>query len=91
VPGVVQGLGARYGLYLGVTQPVTNYREACRTSRDMESRFLLGCIRRGIYFHDYGHTMHHGFSSQHSFSDIDQTLNAIEDSLRQIGRVASAP
>ena len=33
VPGVVQGIGARFGIYLGVTEPVTNYREACRCDR----------------------------------------------------------
>ena len=26
----VQGIGARFGLYLGVTEPVTNYRQAVR-------------------------------------------------------------
>jgi glutamate-1-semialdehyde 2,1-aminomutase len=90
VPGVVQGLGARFGLYLGVEDPVTNYRQAARTNREMEIRFLLGCLGRGLYFHDYGHTMHHGFSSQHSMADIDEALNIIEDSLRHVEGVAAA-
>jgi glutamate-1-semialdehyde 2,1-aminomutase len=86
VPGVVQGIGARFGLYLGVTEPVTNYREACQCDREMEVRFLLGCLERGLYLHDYGHLtpMHHGFSAQHSLADIDQALNIIEDVLRSI-------
>jgi glutamate-1-semialdehyde 2,1-aminomutase len=84
VPGVVQGIGARFGLYLGLTEPVTNYRQAVRTDREMEVRFLRGCIARGLYFHDYGHTMHHGFSSQHSLADIDQALDIIEDILRAL-------
>ena len=84
VPGVVQGIGARFGLYLGVTEPVTNYRQAVRTNREMEVKFILGCVRRGLYLHDYGHTMHHGFSSQHTDGDIDQALDIIEDSLRDI-------
>ncbi|MBZ5563206.1 MAG: aspartate aminotransferase family protein [Acidobacteriia bacterium] len=82
VPGIVQGIGARFGLYLGVTEPVTNYRQAVRTDREMEIRFLRGCLDRGLYFHDYGRTMHHGFSSQHSLSDIGEALNIIEDALR---------
>ncbi len=82
VPGIVQGIGARFGLYLGVTEPVTNYRQVVRANRKLESRFLKGCLERGLYFHDYGHTMHHGFSSQHSAADIDEALNIIEDSLR---------
>jgi glutamate-1-semialdehyde 2,1-aminomutase len=84
VPGIVQGLGPRFGLYLGVTEPVTNYRQARRTDRNMEVRFLSGCLSRGLYFHDYGRTMHHGFSAQHSEADIDEALNIIEDTLRTL-------
>ena len=84
VPGIVQGIGARFGLYLGVTEPVTNYRQAVRTNREMEVKFILGCVRRGLYLHDYGHTMHHGFSSQHTEADIDQSLHIIEDALREL-------
>lgn len=84
VPGTVQGIGARFGLYLGVTGPVTNYREAIRADRQMEIRFLTGCLSRGLYLHDYGHTMHHGFSAQHSAADIDEALNIIEDTLREL-------
>jgi glutamate-1-semialdehyde aminotransferase len=67
-----------------VTEPVTDYRQAVRTNREMEVKFILGCVRRGLYIHDYGHTMHHGFSSQHTDGDIDQALGIIEDSLRDI-------
>jgi glutamate-1-semialdehyde aminotransferase len=63
---------------------VVNYRQVARTNRDLEIRFLKGCLSRGLYFHDYGHTMHHGFSSQHSLADIDASLQIIEDSLRQL-------
>jgi glutamate-1-semialdehyde 2,1-aminomutase len=86
VPGVVQGIGARFGLYLGVTAPVANYREACRCNREMEIRFVLGCVERGLYLHDYAHRapMHHGFSSQHAERDIDEALNIIEDALRAL-------
>jgi glutamate-1-semialdehyde 2,1-aminomutase len=84
VAGVVQGIGARFGLYLGVMEPVRNYRGAVRTNREMEVKFILGCVKRGLYIHDYGHTMHHGFSSQHTIQDIDDALNIIEDALREI-------
>jgi glutamate-1-semialdehyde 2,1-aminomutase len=84
VTGVVQGIGARFGLYLGLTEPVANYRQAVRSDRELEKRFLLGCLTRGLYLHDYGHTMHHGFSSQHSVTDIDEALNIIEDTLRHV-------
>ena len=89
VPGIVQGIGARFGLYLGVTEPVTSYRDATRSSREMEVKFLLGCLKRGLYLHDYAHPtpMHHGFSSQHTIQDIDQALNIMEDSLEDLRRV----
>jgi glutamate-1-semialdehyde 2,1-aminomutase len=83
VPGTVQGIGARFGLYLGVTGPVTSYRQAIRTNREMESRFILGCVRRGLYLHDYGHTMHHGFSAVHSLQDIDQAVGIMAEVLRK--------
>jgi glutamate-1-semialdehyde 2,1-aminomutase len=84
VPGVLQGIGARFGLYLGLTEPVTSYRQAVQTNREMEVKFILGCVKRGLYIHDYGHTMHHGFSAQHTEADIDQALSIIEDALREI-------
>ena len=86
VPGRVQSIGARFGIYFGVTEPVTNYRQAVRTNREMEVKFILGCLRRGLYLHDYSHRapMHHGFSSQHTTQDIDEALNIIEDVLREL-------
>jgi glutamate-1-semialdehyde 2,1-aminomutase len=86
IPGVVQGIGARFGLYLGVTEPVTNYRQATQCNRDMEVQFLLGCMERGLYLHDYGHQtpMHHGYSSQHTEADIDEALNIMGDVFRSM-------
>jgi glutamate-1-semialdehyde 2,1-aminomutase len=84
VPGILQGIGARFGLYLGVTEPVTSYRQAVKTNREMEAKFILGCVKRGLYIHDYGHTMHHGFSSQHTEADIDRAVSIIEDALREV-------
>lgn len=63
---------------------MSDYRQAVRAHREMETRFLLGCVRRGLYLHDYGHTMHHGFSSQHTLQDMDEALNIMEDALRDL-------
>jgi glutamate-1-semialdehyde 2,1-aminomutase len=86
VPGRVQGIGARFGIYFGVTEPVTNYQQAVRTNREMEMKFILGCVQRGLYLHDYAHRapMHHGYSAQHTARDIDEALNIIEDALREL-------
>jgi len=86
IPGIVQGIGARFGLYFGLTEPVTNYRQAIMHNRDMEVEFLFGCVERGLYLHDYAHRtpMHHGFSSQHTVEDIDEALDIIADVFKQI-------
>jgi glutamate-1-semialdehyde 2,1-aminomutase len=84
VPAVVQGIGARFGIYFGLDGPVTNYRQVTQGDRALETRFLLGCVERGLYMHDYGHTMHHGFSAAHTLGDIDEALNIMEDTLREI-------
>jgi glutamate-1-semialdehyde 2,1-aminomutase len=86
VPGIVQGVGAGFGLFMGATEPVTNYRQAIRCNREMENRLILSCLRRGLYLHTFGHKtpMHHQFSSQHTSEDIDEALNIIGDSLREL-------
>jgi hypothetical protein len=49
-------------------------------------KFILGCVRRGLYLHDYAHRapMHHGFSAQHTERDIDEALNIMQDALREV-------
>lgn len=83
-PGMVQGIGARFGLYFGITEPVRSYRDAVRFDRDAEVRFIRGCLDRGLYLHDYAHRtpMHHGFSAAHTTEDIDQALGIMEDAAR---------
>jgi glutamate-1-semialdehyde 2,1-aminomutase len=84
VPARVQGLGARFGIYFGITAPVTNYQEACRIDGDLGYRFIRGCFERGLYFHNYGRMAlgHHGFSASHTAADIDETLNRVESTLQ---------
>jgi glutamate-1-semialdehyde 2,1-aminomutase len=86
VPGVVQGIGGAFGLHLGVTEPATNYREATRINREMENRFILGCVNRGLYLHTFAHKtpMHHQFSAQQTAKDMDEALTIIEDALREV-------
>lgn len=40
VPAILQGIGARFGVYFGVTEPVTNYRQTVPVNREMEIRFI---------------------------------------------------
>jgi len=84
VPARVQGLGARFGMYFGITAPVGSYQEACRIDGELTYRFIRACFERGVYFHNYGRMAlgHHGFSASHTPADIDETLNRVESALR---------
>ena len=84
IPARVQGLGARFGIYFGVTAEVTNYQDAARIDGELGYRFIRACFERGLYFHNYGKLAlgHHGFSAAHTPADIDETLGRVEDALK---------
>ncbi|MSS71135.1 MAG: aminotransferase class III-fold pyridoxal phosphate-dependent enzyme [Candidatus Latescibacteria bacterium] len=83
VKGHIQGLGARFGIFFGIEEEVTNYRQSEQHDRGMMLRFIRETAQRGVYFHDYGGiAVHHGFSSAHTTEDIDQALEGIEGALK---------
>ena len=85
VKGRVQRVGARFGIYFGIDEEVTNYREAAKHDRAMMLKFVRECIARGVYFHDYGGSAcHHGYSSAHTEGDIATCLNRIEDAVKAL-------
>lgn len=88
VPARVQGLGARFGIYFGITTEVANYQEAARIDGDLGYRFIRACFERGVYFHNYGRMAlgHHGFSAAHTAADIDETLSRVESALHAMSR-----
>jgi glutamate-1-semialdehyde 2,1-aminomutase len=82
LPVVVQGLGARFGLYFGRRDPVTTYTDAIGHNHELNKQFTVGCLERGVYFHAYtgqGAPGHAGFSFAHSREDFSRTLEAIND------------
>ena len=85
VPVQLQYVGPRFGLYFGLTSPVTNYRQAAEQDRSMLLAFIAGCIKRGVYMHV---SPHHGFSSAHTDADMDRALGAFEGALSDVKRVA---
>ncbi|MHB1133550.1 MAG: aspartate aminotransferase family protein [Chloroflexota bacterium] len=86
IPARVQGLGARFGIYFGVTNEVWNYQEAARIDGELGYRFIRACFAKGVYFHNYGKLAlgHHGFSAAHKMADIEETLNRVEDALKEM-------
>jgi glutamate-1-semialdehyde 2,1-aminomutase len=82
VPARVQGLGARFGIYFGVTEPVQNYRAALKHHREQMLRFVAAAIRNGVYFHDYGGgPCHHGFCAAMTSADVSEALKRIEQAV----------
>jgi glutamate-1-semialdehyde 2,1-aminomutase len=79
VPGRAAGLGARFGIYFGLHEIPTSYRQALHHSRQEMLRFIAAPIRHGVYFHDYGGgACHHGFCAAMTIDDVDRVLDRID-------------
>ncbi|GIS60346.1 MAG: glutamate-1-semialdehyde 2,1-aminomutase [Planctomycetaceae bacterium] len=86
LPVVFQHHGSRFGIIFGTRDPVTNYSQALVHDPETMLEFCRQTTSRGVYFHDYGGgPCHHGYSLAHSLEDIDQALQAIDDSLQAMG------
>lgn len=81
VPLRLQYAGPRFGLYFGVRDEVTNYRQAACKDRALEHAFIAGCYRRGVYF---AVSPHHGFSAAHTIADMDRVLEVIAAALQDV-------
>lgn len=85
IPGRVQGLGARFGIYFGITDVVRSYRDAVRHDRARMLRFVAAAIQQGVYFHDYGGAAcHHGFCAATTIADVDEVLNRLNDAVKSM-------
>ena len=84
----LQFLGPRFGLYFGVRQLVTHYRQAAVKDHAAERVFIRGCFARGVFFQP---SAHHGFSSAHTVGHMDQVLLAIEGALADLRREQGEP
>jgi glutamate-1-semialdehyde 2,1-aminomutase len=78
----VQGVGSRFGLLFGVGEEPRNYRDVARQDMDMMRRFHLACLKRGVYLHYI--SPHHGYSSAHTLTDIDETLDVMDAAIAEI-------
>jgi glutamate-1-semialdehyde 2,1-aminomutase len=81
----VQGLGARFGVYFGLTQPVAGYRDAVRHQRERMLAFVAAAVRHGVYFHDYGGSAcHHGFCAAMTLADADEALRRLDGAVGEL-------
>ncbi len=81
VPVRLQYVGPRFGMYFGIRDEVTNYRQAALKDRALEHAFIAGCYRRGVYF---AVSPHHGFSAAHTEADMDRVLEAIAGAMEDV-------
>jgi glutamate-1-semialdehyde 2,1-aminomutase len=85
IPGRVQGLGARFGIYFGPTREVRDYRDTFAHDRSRMLRFIAAAIDEGVYFHDYGGAAcHHGFCAAMTLADVDEALARLERALARL-------
>lgn len=85
VPGHVQGLGARFGVYFGLQPPLKTYRDVVQHDRQMMLRFIAAAIEEGVYFHDYGGgPCHHGFCGAMSLADADEALARLDQAIASL-------
>lgn len=87
VPVIVQGRGARFGLHFGRREPVRTWGDAASHDHDLNRRFTLGCIERGIYIHAYtkqGPPGHAGISLAHTDQDLAEVLSVVDDVSRSL-------
>jgi glutamate-1-semialdehyde 2,1-aminomutase len=84
-----QGLGARFGFYFNTKKDlIKQYRDCSDNDTGMNLKFYELMLERNVYFHDYGgRPCHHGFSIQHTLEDIDEVLNRIEDSIKEMEKI----
>ena len=89
---VVPHHGARFDILLGRAQPARRYEDTFCHSPGTMLDIVRECARGGVYFHDYGGApAHHGYSSQHTFADIDVVLDVLEGALGRLRDRLSAP
>ena len=85
VPGRVEGLGARFGVYFGDVGALDNYRAVVHHDRAMMLRFIKAAIDHGVYFHDYGGgPCHHGFNAAMTLADVDTILERLEGAIASL-------
>ena len=86
IPARVQGLGARFGIYFGITDEVKTFSDTLKHDTKLAGNFMSACTRHGVYFHNYGKIAlgHHGFSASHTKTDINEALNRIETAVKDL-------
>ena len=82
--GHARGIGARFSIYFGIENPEDDFdfrKVASQMDKEMYRKYISQCLPNGLFFHDTAapnSPAHYGFTSQHTLSDIDITLEKME-------------
>jgi glutamate-1-semialdehyde 2,1-aminomutase len=91
VPGRVEGLGARFGVYFGDVGGLGSYRDVVHHDRGLMLRFIRAAIEHGVYFHDYGGgPCHHGFCAAMQETDVDDALQRLDGAIASLAAEPAA-
>jgi len=78
--GRIQGLGARFGMYFDVDEEVTNYRISAKSNKEKNAKFIATAVKNGVLM--FG--KHHGFSAVYTKKDVDEVLNRLEKTAKEV-------
>ena len=80
-PARIQWLGCTFGIYVGATEPIREYRDFSKLNPTLAKAFFCKCIEKGVYFHtDFTVSQRHD----------PATLEKATDLIRQAAREAKA-
>jgi glutamate-1-semialdehyde 2,1-aminomutase len=92
VPGHVQGLGARFGLYFDLPRPPLTHQDLVAHNRTLMLRFVASALRHGVYLHDYGGgPCHHGFCAAMTMADAGEVLRRLDAAIGELARDEISP
>jgi glutamate-1-semialdehyde 2,1-aminomutase len=80
----VLGIGSMATILFNKLDKVTNYREAIQSDQDFFMRYWFGCVTRGVMLMAPKWSEESFLTTAHTEKDIDETLNVINDSLKEL-------
>jgi glutamate-1-semialdehyde 2,1-aminomutase len=90
----VQSLGARFGMYFGMQEPVTDFTSACRSDIEASRAFVTAAFREGLYFADFPGRkvpMHYGIGAAHTDRDLTEALESLARAVARLEHTGAMP
>ena len=84
ISGLVQGVGSMSSILFTELEKVTNYREAIKSDQEFFMRYYMGCLTKGVFLMGPLWSEESVLTTAHTEGDIDQTLNVINDTLKEL-------